>query len=166
MPHLVWSILCIAGASVFSSARVDASPDVLEAVIANGPYAGTYLTPGSDLICMNSPTNNLYAATWTNLDEVIKGVFGPKAQNKNSDPSAMHSASIRVLNPNGPGVKLGDVSIDLRNQDATKDTLYEVKSVPLTLTTQGKGAVISFDGKSKDGIELRVTAKCAEMVQM
>jgi hypothetical protein len=165
MPHLVWSVLLIAGASVLAAARVEAASDVLEAVIANGPYAGTYRTPDSDLICMNSPANNMYAATWTNLDEVVKDVFGAQGEKK-TNQSAMHSASIRVLNPKDPGAKLGDVSLDLRNPDATKNALYELKSVPISLTTKGKGADISFDGKTKDGIQLRVTAKCSEMVQM
>jgi hypothetical protein len=164
MSHLVRSILAIACASVLAG-RVEASPDVLEAVIVNGPNAGTYQTPGSDLICMNSPKNNTYAATWMNLDEPIKDVFGVQGAKKSAS-KAMNSASIRVLNPNDPGAKLGDVSVGLRDPDATKNSSYELKSVPLTLTTKGKGAEISFQGKTKDGIELRVTAKCSEMVEM
>ena len=62
--------------------------------------------------------------------------------------------------------RIGDVSVGLRDPDASKNSSYELKSVPITLTIKGKGAEISFDGKTKDGIQLRVTAKCSEMVQM
>jgi hypothetical protein len=88
-----------------------------------------------------------------------------KDENKKNN-SAMHSASIRVLNPSDPGAKRGDVNVGLRNQGATKNASYQLKSVPLTLTTHGKGVEISFHGKTNDGIELRVTAKCSEMEEM
>ena len=103
MRHLVRSILFIASVSVLAAARVEASPDVLEAVIANGPDAGTYRTPESDLTCMNSPKNDIYAATWKNLDEVIKGMYGAQGETKKSVSKTLDSASIRVLNPNDPG---------------------------------------------------------------
>jgi hypothetical protein len=164
MRHLLRFILVIAGTSALAAARVEASSDVLEVVIANGPHAGKYQTPGSDLICMNAPKKNMYAATWMNLDEVVEEMSGVKVEKKKSS-SAMHSASIRVLNPNDPGAKRGDVNVELRNQDATKNT-YQLKSVPLTLTTNGKAVEISFRGKTNDGIELRVTARCSEMEKM
>ncbi len=166
MPHLVRSILVVAVACILAAARAETPSDVLEAVIANGPNAGTYQTPESELICMNSPKNDIYAATWMNLDEAVKDVFGAQAENKKGNSNAMHSASIRVLNPNDPAAKVGDVNVDLRNQDATKNSSYELKSVPITLTIKGKGAELSFDGKTKDGIQLRVIAKCSEMVLM
>ena len=165
MRHFVF-VLLVASAGVLSAARVEASVDVLEAVIANGPDAGTYRTPDSDLICMNSPKNNTYAATWTNLDEVVKDMYGVQGESKKSPSKTLNSASIRVLNPNDPGAKLGDVNVGLRDPDATKNNSYNLKSVPLTLTIKGKGAEILFQGKTKDGIELRVTAQCSEMVEM
>ena len=164
MAHFVF-VLFVASASILAASHVDAA-DVLEAVIANGPDAGTYRTPESDLICMNSPNNNMYAATWSNLDDVVKDMYGPQGESKKVDAKVLNSASIRVLNPNDPGAKLGDVNVGMRNQDATKNRSYELKSVPITLTVKGKEAEISFDGKTKDGIQLRVTAKCSEMVLM
>ena len=100
MPQLVF-VLLVASASVLVASRVEAA-DVLQAVIANGPDAGTYQTPESDLICMNSPSNNMYAATWANLDEVSQRRIRRAGREQEGRSKAMNSASIRVLNPNDP----------------------------------------------------------------
>ena len=41
-----------------------------------------------------------------------------------------------------------------------------VDQAPLTLSMKGKGAEITFEGKTKDGIQLRVTAKCLDVEKM
>ena len=106
-------MLVTAGASLLAAAGVEDPPDVLEVVIVNGPHAGTYKTPGSELICMNAKLQHVYAATWTNLDEVIQDVYGAEGKNKPDDPNAMalNSASISVANPDDPGAKQGDVNV-------------------------------------------------------
>jgi PAS domain S-box-containing protein len=38
--------------------------------------------------------------------------------------------------------------------------------VPVSLTIKGAGAEISFQGKTKDGVQLQVTAKCSTMEEM
>jgi hypothetical protein len=38
---------------------------------------------------------------------------------------------------------------------------YKVTDVPVTLTTKGKGVEMSFDGKTKEGVGLRVNAFCS-----
>lgn len=166
MSHRVRSILIIAGASILA-ARAEAAPDVLEVVIANGPHAGTYQTPGSDLICMRSTEHHIYAATWANLDDVIKDVYGAEGESKPANSMTLAAASISVANPDDAGAKLGDVKVEIRDPSPNKKNgSYAVDSAPLTLTIHGKGADISFQGKTKDGIQLRVTAKCSVMEQM
>ena len=168
MSYLVRSMLVIAGASLFAAAGVEPPPDVLsQVVIVNGPHAGTYKTPGSELICMRARQHHIYAATWTNLDEVVKDLYGVDGNNKPDDASemALNIASISVSNPDDPGAKQGDVNVALVDR-GKKQISYKVDAVPLSLTIKGEGAEISFEGKTKDGIQLRVTAKCSKMEEM
>ena len=37
---------------------------------------------------------------------------------------------------------------------------------PLTILRHGKGADLTFQGQTKDGISLRVTAKCLELEEL
>lgn len=47
-----------------------------------------------------------------------------------------------------------------------KPTVYSVDQAPLTLSMKDTGAEITFEGKTKDGIQLRVTAKCSDVAKM
>ena len=167
MSHLVRSILLIAGVIALAAARVEAPPNVLEVVIGNGPHAGTYKPPESEVICMHAKKQRIYAATWRNLHEEINALFVPGAQGKNKadDPKAMSEAAIKVSNPDDPAAKYGDVLVAF-GDPAKKHVEYNVYAAPLTLTIKGKGAEILFQGKTKDGIQLRVTGKCSEVDEM
>ncbi len=167
MPYLVRSMLAFAGASLLGAAGVEAPQDVLEVVIVNGPHAGTYKTPGSDLICVRAKQQHIYGATWMNLDEVLKDVYGAEGKNKPDQPNAisLNSASISVSNPDDPGAKQGDVDVGLVDR-SKKLFSYKVDAVPVSLTIKGEGAEISFQGKTKDGVQLQVTAKCSTMEEM
>jgi hypothetical protein len=52
--------------------------------------------------------------------------------------------------------RLGDPGVHLA-------ALEHATDVPVTLTTKGKGVEMSFDGKTKEGVGLRVNAKCSEV---
>jgi hypothetical protein len=47
-----------------------------------------------------------------------------------------------------------------------KPTVYSVDQAPLTLSLKGTGAEITFEGKTKGGIQLRVTATCSSVEKM
>ena len=90
-----------------------------------------------------------YFATWKDFDA--------------RDAKAIAEAGINVLNPDDPGAMHGEVRIAFGDPDK-KPTLYNVAQAPLTM--KGKGAEITFQGKTKDGIQLRVTAKCSDVETM
>jgi hypothetical protein len=41
--------------------------------------------------------------------------------------------------------------------------VYSVDQAPLTFTVNDKGADITFEGHTKEDIQLRVTAKCSDV---
>ncbi len=161
MSHLARVILCIAGAGALAAARVQAQSNILEVVVANGPHAGTYKPPAADVICIHYQAQQIYAATWRDLDEALSG---EAAAAKNPTNEATEAA-INISNPDAPGAKFGELLIAFGHR-GTKQDRYTVDRTPLTLTIKGKGAEITSQGKTKDGIQIRITAKCAEVETM
>ena len=155
MSHLTCLILFttlagILGTTAYALAAAQAE-NTLEVVIGNGPHAGTYNPPAENIICMHYKKEKRYFATWKDFDA--------------RDAKAIAEAGINVLNPDDPGAKHGEVRIAFGDPDK-KPTVYSVYQAPLTLTLKGNGAEITFQGKTKDGIQLRVTAKCSDVETM
>jgi hypothetical protein len=148
MLHLVRSILVIVGASALTTGTIQVPENVLEVVVVNGPFAGTYKPPTKDVICYHNKKEKIYTATWKDFNA--------------HDAKAIDSAGINVSNPDDAGAKRGDVRITF-GDPGQKPTMYSVYQEPLTLTIKGKGSEIAFQGQTKDGIQLRVNAKCLDV---
>ena len=141
---VVASVLVVA-AYALAAAQTE---NTLEIVVGNGPHAGTYKPPAESIICMDYKKEKRYFATWKDFDA--------------HDAKAIAEAGINVLNPDDTGPKHGEVRIAFGDPNK-KPTVYSADRVPLTMTMKGKSAEITFQGKTKDGIELRVTAKCSDV---
>ena len=148
MLHLVRSILVLAGVSALAAGSIQAPLNVLEVVVVNGPFAGTYKPPTSEVICYHNKKEKIYTATWKD--------FGAH------DAKAIDSAGINVSNPDDTGAKRGDVRITF-GDPGKNPTMYSVNQEPLTLTIKGKGSEIAFQGQTKDGIQLRINATCLDV---
>lgn len=150
MPHLfrLILILVITGSTALATAGVQAPPNVLEVVVSNGPLAGTYKPPTSEVICMHAKKEKRYTTAWKDFNA--------------HDAKAISEAGINVSNPDDAGAKHGEVRIAFGDPDK-KPTVYSVDQAPLTLSMKGTGAEITIEGKTKDGIQLRVTAKCLDV---
>jgi hypothetical protein len=131
-----------------AAAHERAQPNVMEVIVGNGPLAGTYKPPRTEVICMHSKQQKMYTAAFKD--------FAPKSA------KSMAEAGINVMNADAAGAKRGDIRIAF-GDPAKKQTVYAAEQVPLTLTRNGPGADIAFTGKTKDGIELRITAKCSDV---
>jgi hypothetical protein len=151
MSRLVRTFLMIAACSLLAAAvRAQSAPDTIEVVVLNGPHAGTYKTPSSETICAHYKETKWTFATWRG--------------NQAPDPKTLSAAAIKISNPEQAGPKRGDVQIAFGTEPGKKVVAdYKVTDVPVTLTTKGKGVEMSFDGKTKEGVGLRVNAKCSEV---
>jgi hypothetical protein len=132
------------------------APNVLEVVVANGPFAGTYKAPGDEVVCMHVRKQPQFTASYRDLTPTANTVLG--------------EAGIDISNPDAAGAKQGRVRISFGNPDK-KPTVYEVivpgsGSGPLTMSRSGARGELGFAGKTKDGIQLRVTAKCLDIEEM
>lgn len=139
------------GIGSIADARVRAESNVLEIIVGNGPFTGTYKPPASEVICMHATQQKVYAASYKNF--AVKGA------------KALAEGGVSVSNPDAAGAKVGDVLVSFGDA-AKKPTVYAVNGAPLTITRRGAGADIVFVGKTKDGIELRVTAKCVDVEKL
>ena len=147
-PVLMVTVTFVLGAQVLAAAP---ATNMLEIVVDNGPHAGTYKPPAEAIICLHAKQQKRYSAAWKDFDA--------------HDAKAIAEAGINVSNPDEAGAKQGEVRIAFGDPD-NKPTVYSVDQAPLTLTKTGKAAEITFQGKTKNGIQLRVTAKCVDVEEM
>ena len=144
----IFTAMILAAAAPLAAAHP--APNVLEIVVANGPLAGTYNPPAAEVICLHAKKQKRYSAAWKD--------FSPKGA------KAIAEAGINVSNPDDAGAKQGEVRIAFGAARAR--VVYSVDAVPLTMTPRGSGMDIAFDGKTRDGIGLRVRAACQDVEQL
>lgn len=128
------------------------SPNSLEIVVGSGPFAGTYHPPAAEIICMQAKAQKKFAATWKSFEQV--------------PPKALGEAGINISNPDEPGPTRGEVRISFG--DSKHPTVYDVRipddsKGPLTMTRSGAVVSLAFNGKTRDGIALRVSAVCKDI---
>lgn len=155
MSRPIRQLLFIAGACAFglTAQTFAAAPaeNSLEIVVGNGPHAGTYKPAADTVICLHAKKQKRYSAAWKDFNA--------------HDAKAIAEAGINVSNPDEAGAKQGEVRIAFGDPDK-KPTVYSVDQAPLTLTKTATGTEIAFQGKTKDGIQLRVVAKCSDVEEM
>ncbi len=143
---------CVLGAVVPVDTRAQAV-NTLEIIIGNGPHAGTYKLPAANTICIHAKQRKQFSAAYKDVNA--------------RDPKTLSGAGINVFNPDDAGPKQGQINIRFGDPDDKRPAPYEV-SIPrnkgsLTLTRKGKFADLAFEGQTKNGIKLRVTAKCGDV---
>jgi hypothetical protein len=158
MRRRIRQFILVAGASTLGAAapgNVHAQGvNALEIVIGNGPQAGTYKLPATNTICLRTTQPNQFSAAYKDL--------------KARDPRTPSGAGINVFNPDEAGPKQGEINIRFGDPDKKRPPLYQVSipresKGPLTLTKNGKVVDLTFQGQTKEGIMLHVTAKCGQI---
>lgn len=77
----------------------------------------------------------------------------------------MSEGGLNLFNPDAPGAKSGDVHVVFGDPDK-KALVYDLSRVPMTLKPRGKGADVAGEGRTKDGIALRINAQCNDVDEM
>lgn len=149
--HLFFIAAACAFGCMAQTIAAAAAENTFEIVVGNGPHAGTYKPPADTVICLHAKKQKRYSAAWKNFDA--------------HDAKAIAEAGINVSNPDDAGAKQGEVRIAFGDPDK-RPTVYSVDRAPLTLTRTATGAEITFQGKSKEGIQLTVIAKCSDVEEM
>ncbi len=126
-----------------------APQNVITIVVSDGPFAGTYTA--DDTACLHVKDRNTLGCGWKKFAE------HPKTK-------TLEEAGIQVDTVSrGPGARTGDVIVKFL--DGIGETIhdYSVSNVPLTLTRNGNVQQISFDGKTTDGVRMRVTGTIVQV---
>ena len=145
------NVILTAGVSVLAGARPHAAPNPMTIVVANGPYAGTYTARADEVVCLHSRAEKMYAASFKDF-------------NANS-PRAFAEGGLKVNNPDVAGPKTGDLLAAFGTNDK-RSVEYNVNNAPITMVAKGKGAELVGSGKTKDGVQIRVTASCLDVTTM
>ena len=128
----------------------------MEIVIGNGPHAGTYKLSAGKTTCLYVKTDKQFSAAYKDVGA--------------NDPKRVSGVGINVFNPDDPGPKQGQVNIRFGDPDGKRPAPYVVviprdSKGPLGLTRSGQAATLTFQGQTKSGIDLQVTAMCAQVVE-
>ena len=148
-----FTLLAVVGA--LGGAVLAAPADnTLEIVVSGGPNAGTYRPPPAEILCWYFTTQKTLGAVYKDFDV--------------RDPKKIGEAGINIDNPDDAGTKRGTVLVNFGapgDKGAVKYSISIPKDSagPLTLMRSGKSAELTFQGKTKDGVSIRVTAKCPEL---
>ena len=153
-------LFLLSGACALSVAALASAPapsdNLMEIVIGNGPHAGTYKLSTSDVMCMHWQRKNL-AVVYKEFDA--------------SDLNKISTAAINVENPDEAARKSGSVLVAFKSRDGKRGSQYDVSvsrdsADPITLTRNGKSADLAFQGRTKEGFSLRMTAKCTSVEEL
>jgi hypothetical protein len=145
------TVILAAGASVLSAARPPAAPNPMTIVVANGPYAGTYKARADEVVCLHAKAQKMYAASFKDFDA--------------NSPRAFAEGGLKVNNPDVAGPKKGDL-LAAFGTNHKRSVEYNVYDVPITMTTTGRGTELAGSGRTKDGVQIRVTASCVDVTTM
>jgi len=155
-PEIVCFILALFGAiALFAGASepvIAQATNTLEIVITGGPHAGTHKPPVSDVICVHVKQHQ-FSVGFKNFDAPA--------------PNKISEAGINIDNPDAAVAKTGEVRVSFGDPKKSP-TVYDLfvprdSKGPLTFVKTGKGADLSFAGQTKDGIQLRLTARCLDI---
>ena len=120
-----------------------APENAITVVVSDGPFAGTY-TAGNTA-CLHVKDRNTLGCGWKQFAE------HPKTK-------TLEEAGIQVDTVSrGPGARTGDVIVKFLDGIGKDMHDYSIMNVPMTLTRNGNVQQLSFEGKTKDGVHMRVT---------
>ena len=130
-----------------------AEGNALEIVVGSGPFAGTYKAPTDQVICLYVKKQPQFSVSYKD--------FSP------SGPKALAEAGLVVNNPDEAGAKRGHVLVTFGSADK-KPTFYDVTipgpgAGPITMSRSGTRGEMAYEGKTKDGVQVRITAKCSDV---
>jgi hypothetical protein len=85
-----------------------------------------------------------------------------------SDVKTISDAAINVLNPDEAAPKWGSVLVAFGGRDGKRGARYDVSvkgnsADSITFSRKGKAADLAFQGRTKDGISLHLTARCMDI---
>jgi len=142
------SLLTLPAFVVLSVAYAGAAPNALQIVIENGPLAGTYKPDPGAVICIHAQKQRVFSAAFKN--------FAART------PKDLAEAGIEVLNSDVAGEKHGNIRIAFGGADKDS-TVYALNYASVTLVSGRDRGTATFEGKTQEGIRIKMTAACNDI---
>jgi len=141
---VVWALGAVCAIQAASTPE-----NVISVVVSDGPFAGSYTADAT--ACLHVKDRNTLGCGWKKFSEHTK-------------TKTLEEAGIQVnMVSAGPGARTGDVIVKFLDGNGDKMRDYSVSNVPLTLTRNGSVQQISFDGRTKEGLRMRVTGTIVQV---
>jgi hypothetical protein len=122
--------------------------NVTTVTVADGPFAGSYIA--NNTACLHVKARDTFGSGW-------------KAFSKHPTTKTLEEAGIQVNRVSVAGARTGDVVVKFASGGSEKLQDYTTHNVPVTFTRSAIGGQMTFEGKTVDGIHLRVSATCVEV---
>ncbi|MBK5186845.1 MAG: hypothetical protein JJD97_01300 [Gemmatimonadaceae bacterium] len=150
MQKLVRSIAFVAAAAALMAAHGPVN-NPIDVVVSNGPYVGSYKADASDSYCMHIGGRDILSASWQSA--------------KAAGPKTFSLAAIDVSNYKGSAAKTANAHVGFGDPHQ-KPFVYDLTRMPLTMARNGKVLTLTVQGKTAQGVQLRVTASCGEIEEL
>jgi len=124
------------------------SKNLTTIVVADGPFAGTYTADNT--ACLTVKARDTFGSGW-------------KAFSNHPKTKTLEEAGIQADRVNAEGGKTGSIVVKFADGVSDKLVDYSLSNVPVTLKRNGTGGQLTFDGKTKDGVRLKISANCVEV---
>jgi hypothetical protein len=147
-------VACACASVLGVGTLASAADNTLEIVVGSGPSAGTYKVPAAETLCMHLTTQKHFNVVYKDFDA--------------KDPKKIATAGIHIINPDDAGLKKGTVLVNFG--PGGRNYTIEIPGSGtglITLIRKSKTAAdMGFQGKTKDGIAIQVTAKCLDVEEL
>jgi len=149
-------VVALGALTPLAASAQKAAGNILEIIVGSGPFAGTYKAPTDQVVCLYVKKQPQFTVSYKD--------FSP------AGPKALAEAGMQVDNPGEAGAKRGRALITFGSSDK-KPTFYDV-TIPspgtgaLTLSRSGTHGEVGYQGKTSDGVPVRITAKCSDIDEM
>lgn len=158
MKRLMLQTMMLAGVVAFIlsiSQPFALAANTIEIILKGGPHAGMYTLSAQNIACMSMKSRKQFSAAYKD----------PQAR----DAKSVSGAGINVFNPDDAGARRGEINIRFGDPDekhpAAYGTAISRDSTGFSFTKKGAGVEMAFDGQTKNGMKLHMSAICTDIDQ-
>lgn len=143
--------LCLAAAFIPTLASAQGDDNTLELTIGSGPHRGTYKLTPDDVVCLHFKERKQFGVAYYDSTAL--------------DAKRLHRLTVNIPQMTNAGPQSGDIYAEFGKAKGKPIAEYKVSipsesKGPLTMAKKGSVVSVAFEGATKSGVPLRVSATC------
>ncbi|MEW5918583.1 MAG: hypothetical protein AB1762_19430 [Gemmatimonadota bacterium] len=143
--------LCLITAVLPALAHAQGDDNAMELTLGSGPHRGTYKLTPFDVVCVHFKEKKQFGVAY--YDSTAR------------DAKRLHRLTVNIPQTTNSGPQTGHINAMFGEAKGKPIAEYRVSvptesKGPLTMTTKGKVVSVAFEGSTKSGVPLRISATC------